>query len=50
MLVEFKFKQKGCLYFALRYSDHIGVIPPYTATTVKPQLYPTPSLSTEHAH
>ena len=26
------------------------VIPPYIATTIKPQLYPTPSLSTEHAH
>ena len=27
-----------------------AVIPPYIATTIKPQLYPTPSLSTEHAH
>ena len=26
------------------------VIPPYIAPTIKPQLYPTPSLSTEHAH
>ena len=29
---------------------HKIVIPPYIATTIKPQLYPTPSLSTEHAH
>ena len=26
------------------------VIPPYIATTIQPQLYPTPSLSTAHAH
>ena len=31
-------------------SQSVTVIPPYIATTIKPQLYPTPSLSTEHAH
>ena len=31
-------------------TDPTNVIPPYIATTIKPQLYPTPSLSTEHAH
>ena len=32
------------------FRSRLPVIPPYIATTIKPQLYPTPSLSTEHAH